>query len=43
VQKEGSANLRHSGVIGKNHFSPQLEKVLVQMKKGEKWTLEGMY
>jgi hypothetical protein len=29
-------------VIGKNEFSPELENILVQMKKGETWTIEGI-
>ena len=41
MQREGSANIRHSGVIGKEQFSRELEEVLGQMKLGEKWVVEG--
>ena len=33
--------MKHSGVIGHDDFAKELEEIVVQMKKGEKWIVEG--
>ena len=41
MKKEGSVWLRYNGVVGKDYYSEELEKVLLQMREGDTWTVKS--